>query len=137
MTISQFNAPTCNAIAKEFEEFCKAFAEKHGLDVKRTSGKFTKTSFTQPMEFTIRSSDGKPAGKDAEAFTMMAELWGMTADDLGAEFAWRGQKARIIGARSRKEKMPIMIEVGPEKAIYVIATASAKAALAQARATAH
>lgn len=85
-------------------------AQERGLEIKTGAGRYTTSCLTMRLELAIASEDGSPVGKDAEAFKNYCIRWSMPSTDLGRTFERDDGVWKIVGARPRSRRAPILIE---------------------------
>ena len=94
----------------EIDAALAALGEKHGLTIRAAGGSYGGTFGTFKLEIIPAAADGEIVGKEAEAFKVNADQFCMKPEDLGREFTAGGEKYRIVGAKPRASKMPILIK---------------------------
>ncbi len=107
-TISKFDKATAKMVSEEVLSALRAVAEKHGLGVVSKGGKYSLETFTPRFEFAIKSKEGILETTEAKNFKVWAESFGLTADDLGKTFLFRGSKYTITGLKPSAPKFPIL-----------------------------
>ncbi len=85
-------------------------AAEIGLSAKLGRTTFDVTTFSTKVEVATLNADGDANSKEAEAFKCHAKHYGLKPEDLGREFACRGDRFRIIGLLTRARKYPILCE---------------------------
>lgn len=108
----------------------KAVAERNGLTVKLGRCKYdaTGTVATVVLEFATRSEDGRPAGREAAAFTAHAASYGLDPTWLGQRFTNLGDEFRVVGLNVRGRKHPVLVERTSDGARFKYGTRAIAAA---------
>lgn len=121
-------------LAKKLQEFLAPFAAEHGVAVRVGGGKYTAGAvgnLTLKLELAEKSADGVVKTAHAVAFETYASTYGLKPSDLGREFAEMGRRYRIIGAKPRSHRYPILCEnLGDGKTYKLPASRVARALLA-------
>tara|TARA_R110000824_G_scaffold6082_6_gene28017 strand:+ start:1589 stop:1954 length:366 start_codon:yes stop_codon:yes gene_type:complete len=103
--MDRFTRPTLRALDVEIDAALAVVAEKHGMTFTRAGGRFSDTTYTPKISFSIVSESGIPAD-----FTRHATVIGLSADDFGREFTTYRGVYRITGINLRARKYPVMAE---------------------------
>ena len=99
------NRQAVNTISDEALKALEAVAAKHGLALKRESGRFEPSAgtFTAKFTFVCKTETGVPSD-----FTRNAPLYGLKASDWGREFRTFRGTYTICGIKPRARKYPIL-----------------------------
>lgn len=103
--IEIFNRDNLKELRGVLQGYFREIKENYGVDIRIGSMTYDANKFTARIEANIL-----PEGKTlAEAdFEEHARVWGLMEADLGREFRFKGDTYRIIGARPRARKYPII-----------------------------
>ena len=135
--ITAFDKPTLRALRPEIERLLAPLAAR-GLRVRVGNARFTDTTADFKLELAVDRpaphTDGTVReSKEARAFRVLAPVYGLRADQLGATLAYDGTIFRIVGLRANAPKRPIILEAAsgrrvvapPELVLGALARAAA------------
>jgi hypothetical protein len=91
-------------ILKELEEAVKKVAEKHGMDVRVSGGRFDSNGLKPRLEFMTRDTEGRT--REEREWDIYAESLGLDKSILGKQY--NGKK--IVGLDMKKRKYPVILE---------------------------
>jgi hypothetical protein len=103
--MDRFTRPTLRALDVEIDAALAVVAEKHGMTFTRAGGRFSDTTYTPKVSFSIVGESGIPAD-----FARNAQYFGLTEDDYGREFTTYRGTYKITGINLRAKKYPITAE---------------------------
>lgn len=98
---------TTKKLAEASAKALEAVASEYGVSVRYKSGNYSSTTASLKFEFSDIGDDGVVQTRESEAFTQLAHVYGLKAEDLGATFESRGRTYTIVGLNGRARKMPI------------------------------
>lgn len=101
---------TTKRLAEASTKALEAVAAEFGVRVKYKSGRYGSSTADLKFEFAEVSEDGTVQSRETEAFTRLAEVYGLHPNDLGRQFKVRQNVYRITGLNTRARKMPIQAE---------------------------
>jgi hypothetical protein len=112
MTITTFDKGNCDLVQREMLDACRAIADKHNLAIEANGFKYDRGGryFLPEFKVATKTPTGAAFSPDAELFKSCASTWGLKPEDLGRVFTSRGQRYKIIGAKSGAWKYPILCE---------------------------
>jgi len=101
----------CLMLRKELEVLLQNLAKKHGIQAKTSSGRYSPTTFTLKVDFTVKEN-GKAITIEARAFTKLCHNhnYGLKPEDLYSKFELNGEIFTIMGLNTRAPKMPILAD---------------------------
>lgn len=107
----------CKLITEAVEEAIRAagIEEKFGVKASYGGGNYSPASTILKFKFEELASDG--SNKAAQEDWKLAVLMGMPEDGLGKEFAFRGQRFKVVGFKSRA-KYNVCAERLPDGKIF-------------------
>ncbi len=94
----------------EAEQALQALAEKHGVNVRRTSGSFDSKNATLKFNVSVIDENGTVLTPEGESFKRNALQFGLQPADLFGTFFVNGTQYRITGLKTRRPKFPISAE---------------------------
>ena len=121
--INTIDRPTCRTISDEAEAALKAVAEKFGLTLIRSNGRFSPTNLTVKFDFQVTGDNG--VSKKA---TQGAALLGLPEDCIGKQFKSGGRMFTITDINLRRRKYPVGGS-GPQGGKYKFTVAQVMAGL--------
>ena len=101
-----FNRHNIKLVMHDCETALETVAARYGLHLHRKMPDYTPTQM--PVMFTLNIGPRKALTKGQDAFLRLAPLHGLSPDDLGRRFVWKGQEYVITGIRPRSTKFPII-----------------------------
>jgi len=104
-TMARITRATLHALDVDIDAALAAVAAKHGLSFTRAGGRFSATTYTPKISFSIVSESGIPAD-----FARLAPAYGLTVEDFGREFTTYSGTYRVTGISPRRRKYPISAE---------------------------
>jgi hypothetical protein len=110
MPIQSFDRETLKAVKERAEALLKPLEAQYGLTLTYKGGAFTASTFDVRFEFAIKSADGKPTGRDAEAFAVYHSRHQLPVDLLGKPFEYQGKFHKIVGYRPKSTTAPFLVE---------------------------
>ena len=134
MKISTIDRSTCRSLSEEIEKALQPLAEKYGLKITRGNASYGDSNLTLKVNVATVAADGTAVTKEAESFKMNAERFGLHADDLGRTFDCRGRQVRLIGAKPRSPKYPLLVEEVDSGKVFKFTAEGVRAGLARATA---
>ena len=108
--MKEINRSNIRILREEMQNALDAVAKKHGVQIKFGNASFTPSMFTIKTEVAIQGGEGEVVGKEAEDFKLYCMGWGFEPSDLGKEFDYLGDVFKIVGAKPRSKKYPIIGE---------------------------
>lgn len=105
--ITKFDKAACRTISERAAEALKTLADL-GLTIQPRGGSYTATSYTLKIEFAIVGEAGVAMTREAQDFTNLAPLHGLSAADLGREFTAGGKRFSVVGWRARAGRRPVL-----------------------------
>jgi hypothetical protein len=107
--VKQIDRATCRKLRTELEKVLEPFGKKFGISVTTGSGRFSDNNFTLKIEMATVDKDGNVRNKEAEAFKLMASVYGLKPEHLNTSFkTWTGESFEIVGWATRSKKYPIL-----------------------------
>lgn len=103
----------CQLIRKELDALKWVFADiekKFGVKVGFGSASYTDSNVSFKLEINEVASDGTVMNREADAFKQLAPFYGLEASDFGRTFQMHGKTFKVVGLKSRAQKMPILCE---------------------------
>jgi hypothetical protein len=102
-----FDRQRCKTIG---EETLRALRDHFGdrFQVEHKGGKFGGGSYVMKIELAETSPDGVADTREVQDFRLLAKLWGMSENHLGTSFDSRGRTFKVVGARPKNFKYPIL-----------------------------
>lgn len=111
MKITNIGSREIGFIAQEMERELKALGERLGVEIAYKGGRYGGLNGEVKLEVAVVGATGKAIETaDEAAFRLNAWAWGLMKDDLGREFVTSQGRYRIIGAKPRATKYPILGE---------------------------
>lgn len=96
--IPAFTPAVCRKLAAEIVAALAPLGEKYGLTFAQAGGQYSQTGWTPRLAVAIKSDDGTPMGKEADAFRELVQMLGLKPEDLGRRFKGLRGAYRIVGA---------------------------------------
>jgi hypothetical protein len=124
----EFTRAGIRALDEEAERVLKEYFESRGITVEPARGSYGDGYAELKFRFTNASSDGAPAGSEAEAFRLYASTFGLKPEDLGRSVQQGGKTLTIVGLRSRAPRKPLVLK-GEDGKTYIAAVEGIKAIL--------
>jgi hypothetical protein len=84
-------------IRQEVNALLKQLEEKFAVKMELGRATYSHNNFTFKLEGSRIGEDGTVATKEAEAFTILAKMYGLEPDDLGKTFKSQGKEFTITG----------------------------------------
>ncbi len=106
--ITSFNENNCRQVSADLKSELAVLAERYGLTVSTSGGKYTTESFTLKVSLTLDSPDGSAQNQAELDFRANAYRYGLSPADLGRKFSTGNGTYRIVGAKPRNRKYPII-----------------------------
>jgi hypothetical protein len=105
--ITQFDRISCKVLRADITAALATVAQKHGIDIKPGSGRFSPTSFTIKIEAAVRNDNGEAQSKDRVAYINNAMTLGLPK--IGTRFtSYTGGEFEITGLRTQARKRPVV-----------------------------
>ncbi len=105
------------------------------MQIRARGGSYSATACAIKLEVSELSDDGVAKTPERAAFVQTAHLYGLSPNDLDAEFtANDGTVYKIVGLSPRKRKYPIVAERQPDGKMYKFGQETVVRLLAQTRA---
>lgn len=104
------NRSLLRILRPEIEEALKEVGEKYKLKFSVGRASFSDHNATFKLELATISKDGKVKSRTASDFELYAASWGLEPEDLGKTFQYAGDNYKIVGAKPRSYKYPILVE---------------------------
>lgn len=95
-------------IKSDAEAVLATVAEKHGVKITFGNGSFTPDNASLKMEIAGITSEGVVKTKEATDFERYASAFGLKPEDLGTTFTYNGKEFKLIGAKPRSTKFPLL-----------------------------
>lgn len=108
--IRTFDKATCRLLQEDLNTALADLAKRHGLAVRPAGGKFSDTSFTAKVEFTLAQNN--PAAKEAEMreFNEYCSFYGLEPSHYGAQIPTQKYgPVTLIGFEIGRPKFPIKV----------------------------
>jgi|SRR3989344_8324110 len=106
MRIFSFDQKNVDLLSAQAESMLKALAQKHGLEVSCSRGKYSDGSFTTEYTFKVLQEDGVPADWNVRALRV-----GLEADSYGKTFLYRGELHKVVDIIPRyRQWYPVICE---------------------------
>jgi hypothetical protein len=118
------------ALSVEIETALQPLAKQHGVSIRIKGGTFQTAFATLKLEIATTDEKGEAVDQASIDFKMLAPIFGLSADDLGTIFSVSGEAYKIIGARPRAKKRPILCECLRTRKRYAFAAEDIKLRLA-------
>jgi len=106
--ISVFSPATCREVEDAIRSALEGVAERYGVGVKVSGGRYSPTTFSPKVEFAVIGADGLAEGSEVKAFRLYAGSYGLKPEDLGRTFSYSGRSFTICGLNPRAPSKPIM-----------------------------
>ncbi len=97
-------------IKSDAEAVLASVAEKHGVKISFGNGKFSADNATLKLEIASIAANGQVKTKEATDFERYASAFGLKPEDLGTIFTYNGREFKLIGAKPRSTKFPLLAE---------------------------
>ena len=94
-------------IREEVNALLKPLEEKFSVKMELGRATYSHNNFTFKLEGSRIGDDGSVVTKEAEAFKMLAKMYGLEAEDLGKTFKTQGKEFTITGLSTKSNKFPI------------------------------
>jgi hypothetical protein len=101
--ITSIDRAAARKLGAEAQLALQEVANKYGLTLTQKGGTYSPNASTVKFVFAV-------AGADKSDFESYAHLYGLNAEDHGAEFKMSGKTFRITGINPRAPKFAILIE---------------------------
>ena len=105
MEIKRFDSKHCKVLREPLETAIAAAVAPFGLTVKVEGGSYEASIFRPKISLIAAGSN-----PDREDFELYASMFGLTADDYGAEFKNARATYRLIGIKPNRPKYPFIAE---------------------------
>ena len=101
--VERFDSAICRELADEALAAIQAVAERRGLIVEKSGGRYGDDEFVAKFTFRVRAADGAP-----KSFAADAAAIGLPEDCYGKTFrAHTGEEFKIVGVDPRRRKYPV------------------------------
>ncbi len=80
------------------------------LKIEVGNASFTESNVTFKVEVALVGKGGEIKTKEAESFKAFASLYGMKAEDFGKSFTTGGHTYKIVGLKTSRHKLPVVVE---------------------------
>jgi hypothetical protein len=111
MKMKSIGSGELKLLATEIEEAVQSVAKKHGIQIKRGRGVYGGSNASLKLELAVVGKGGQAQTREAEDFKRYASVYGLKAENLGAEFTdFDGEVYTITGLKPRSRKYPILVE---------------------------
>jgi hypothetical protein len=97
-------------IKTDAEAALRDVAAKHGVQFSFGNGTFTPDNATLKLEIAGIAANGAVKTKEAADFERYASSFGLTPEDLGTIFTYNGKEFKLLGAKPRNHKYPLIAE---------------------------
>lgn len=104
---SNINPEVLKKIRDEVNALLKPIGEKYAVKMELGRATYSQNNFTFKLEGSRIGEDGTAATKEAEAFKILAKMFGLEPDDLGKTFRSQGKEFTITGLSPKSSKFPI------------------------------
>jgi hypothetical protein len=115
--MDQFTKSNLQTLSVEINKALAEIAHRHKIGLKLGNCSFSGQHFTAKIEGAVVDKTGEVLRKEAKDFQDYAEIWGLKPEHLGQEFSLEGKLYKIVGAKIRSSKYPILatnLETGQE-----------------------
>ena len=82
--------------------------EEYGLAIKMGGCSFRPNNGRFRLNISVLDSNGDAVTEEAEGFTRYAVDYGLSPNDLGSKFMYRGQSYVVCGLRRKNHEYPIL-----------------------------
>jgi len=106
--IDKFDRKSVHDLAHDFEFVLRDFADKYGLKVKISGGKFNDMSYRPNFEFCVVGDNGRAMDGDVRDFERNCWVFGLDKNDLGRTFWSSNSEYEVVGLKSRSKKFPVL-----------------------------
>jgi hypothetical protein len=111
------NKSKVEAIASDIVAALKAVEKKHHVHITDAGGRFDSNIANLKLKIVTIGDEGEVFDELAEDFRRYATVWDLEEDDIGRYFTSGGTRYKIVGAKPRNKKYPIIAE-GPKGGRY-------------------
>ena len=108
--ITKLDGPAVRYIAKRLTEAVEPMAKELGMVIDVGSCRYGENNGRFQLKIALLDSSGKAISEDVELFNNNAKLFGFEPNDLGREFAFRGQSYTICGLSPKSRKYPVIAQ---------------------------
>ena len=95
-------------------------AKKHNVQISFGNGSFTSENATLKLEIATIGTDGEAKTKEAIDFERYASRYGLSPEDLGTIFVYNGTEYKLIGAKPRSTKYPLLAKNVKSGKVYKV-----------------
>lgn len=106
--ITKFDKSTALGLVTEVTRDLQALCRRHDLKFDIVSGSFVDTSFTLKIRLSAADASGALIPSEVDEFIRLASHYGLQETDLHRIFTVDGKEYKIIGAKSRNRRYPII-----------------------------
>ncbi len=127
------NRDTARAIERQALALLAPMEGDGRLKIAVKGGSIGTTFVNLRIEFAEVGEGGVAESKETADFKALARFYGLSADDLGRQFVFRGERLTIVGLKPKSPKFPILGRNGSGK-VYKFPAESVKRGLESATA---
>jgi hypothetical protein len=91
-------------------DLLQPLAAERGMRLMPQRGTFSATTYLFKVEFAEIGEDGIVETGEAQAFRLMASLYGLQPEWLGREFLHGGRTFKVTGLNAKAKRMPVTAE---------------------------
>ncbi len=128
------NRSTAKQLAGKIEAALQPLAGELGMQIRARGGSLSETAYMAKIEVAEVTDDGVAKTPERVAFIKEAMYYGLSPEDLDAEFTASGVTYKIIGLAPRKRKYPIVAARQPDGKLYKFGAETVVRMLAETRA---
>lgn len=107
--ITGFDRATCRALQERVLAVINEHLGVDGIQVQAKPGSFTSTNYLCKLEFAIKPDGGVAETTERIDFKRYCARYGLTPEHLDKEFSFGGTTYRIIGAKPRSTRHPLLV----------------------------
>ena len=129
------NRATAKRVGQKIEAALQSIGEELGMQIRARGGSFGATACAIKLEVSELADDGVAKTPERAAFIQQAHHYGLSPEDLDAEFTGQdGAVYRIVGLSPRKRRYPIVAERLSDGTLYKFGEATVARLLKETRA---
>ena len=104
------NRTKAQILRSKVETALKELAEAEGLTITTGKGRFGSDKFNLEVILTEPNSNGQAQTAEASDYVAYSSRWGLPKDGVGKTTVINGTMYKILGAKPRNYRYPIIVE---------------------------
>lgn len=104
------NKAKAKELRAKVESALKELAEAEGLTITTGKGRYWSEKFNLEVILTEPNSNGQAQTGEAADYVAQCRKWGLPADGVGKTTVINGSMYKILGAKPRNYRYPIIVE---------------------------